>query len=117
MLTFLAVNIAAIMFRSESISTALVIYKGLLGLNGYSLGYMANIYTWLAGLKFTLLAVVSGFVILFFMPNTITVASFSTKKVLQKSAVTYTLTVVLIGLIYALLQVNFYESPFLYFQF
>lgn len=116
-LTFLAVNIAFVMFRSESVPVAFVIYKGMLGFNGYSLGNMPDIYTWIAGLKVTLLAIVSAFLIIFFMPNTISIASFSTKGFLQKSGAAYASIVILIGIIYALLQVNFYESPFLYFRF
>lgn len=116
-LTFLAVNIASVMFRSDSIPTAVVVYKGMLGFNGYSLGNMPDIFTWIAKLKVTLLAIVSAFLIVFFMPNTIKVALFSTKEFLQKSVATYASIVILITIIFALLQVNFYESPFLYFQF
>ena len=116
-LTFLAVNISCVMFRSESVPIAFLIYKGLLGLNGYSLGNMPDIYTWMAGLKFTLLAVVSAFLIVLLMPNTITIASFSTRSFLQKSVAAYASIVILIAVIYALLQVNIYESPFLYFRF
>lgn len=116
-LTFLAVNISCVMFRSDSVPIAFVIYKGMLGLNGYSLGNMPDIYTWIAGLKFTLLAIVSAFLIVFFMPNTISVASFSTTEFLRKSVVAYASIMILITIIYFLLQVNFYESPFLYFRF
>ena len=116
-LTFLAINIANVMFRSESVSVAFVTYKGMLGLNGYSLGNMPDIYMWIAKLKVTLLAIVSAFLIIFFTPNTIKVASFSTKDFLQKPATAYASIVILIAIIYALLQVNFYDSPFLYFQF
>jgi alginate O-acetyltransferase complex protein AlgI len=116
-LTFLAVNLAFVMFRSDNVHSAFVIYKGILGLNGYSLGHMPDIYTWVAGLKFTLMAIVSAFLIIFFMPNTIDIASLSKKSFLQKSVATYASILILIATIYALLQVNFYESPFLYFQF
>lgn len=116
-LTFLAVNIACVMFRSDSVSTALVVYKGVLGLNGYSLGNMPDIYAWVAGTKVTLLAISSAFMIIFFMPNTISVASISENNVLKKSIPAYASIVILVAIIYGLLQVNFYESPFLYFQF
>ena len=116
-LTFLAVNIANVMFRSDSVSIAFVMYKGMLGFNGYSLGNMPDIYAWIAGLKVTLSAIVSAFLIIFFMPNTIRVASFSTRDFLQNSVAAYASIVILIAIIYALLQVNFYESPFLYFKF
>ena len=116
-LTFLAVNVANVMFRSDSIPTAVIVYKGMLALNGYSLGQMPDIYAWIAGLKVTLLAIGSAFLIVLLMPNTITVASFSTKEVLQKSVVAYASIVILVAIIYALLQVSFYESPFLYFKF
>lgn len=116
-LTFLVINIANVMFRSENVPVAFATYKGMLGFNGYSLGNMPDIYAWVAGLKVTLLAIFSAFLIIFFMPNTIRVASFSTKYFLQKSIVTYPSIVILIAIIYAVLQVNFYDSPFLYFQF
>jgi len=116
-LTFLAVNIALVMFRSDSALTALAIYKGMLGFHGYSFGDMPDIYTWIVRLKVTLSVVVAAFFIIFFMPNTIWVASLSTKEFLQKSRAAYALIVILIAVIYALLQVDFYGSPFLYFQF
>jgi alginate O-acetyltransferase complex protein AlgI len=116
-LTFLAINAAFVMFRSDSVPTALVIYKGMLGSFGYSLGNMPDIYSWIAGLKITLSAVVAAFLIIFFMPNTIRVASFSTRDFLQKSVAAYASIVILVAIIYALLQVHFYDSPFLYFQF
>jgi hypothetical protein len=78
---------------------------------------MPDIYTWMAGLKFTLLAIASAFFIIFFMPNSISLASFSTRTFLQKSAAAYAVILILVAIIYALLQVNFYDSPFLYFQF
>ena len=117
MLTFLAVNIANVMFRSDNVAIALEMYKGMLGLNGYSLGNMPDIYSWIAGLKVTLTATLSAFMIIFFMPNTISVASFSTNSHLKKLPAAYAFILVLIVIIYALLQVNFYESPFLYFKF
>ena len=116
-LTFLAVNVAFVMFRSDSVPIAFAIYKGMLGFYGYSLGNMPDIYTWMAGLKFTLLAIASAFFIIFFMPNSISLASFSTRTFLQKSAAAYAFILILVAIIYALLQVNFYDSPFLYFQF
>jgi alginate O-acetyltransferase complex protein AlgI len=116
-LTFLAVNAAFVMFRSDSVTSAFDIYKGMLGLNGYSLGHMPNIYAWIAGLKYTLLAIGSAFLIIFSMPNTISVDSFLTKKLPRKTMTAYASMAILIAIIYGLLQVNFYESPFLYFQF
>lgn len=117
MLTFLAVNIACVMFRSDSVPTAFLVYKGMLGFNGYSLGNMPDIYAWIAGLKVTLLTIGLAFLIIFFMPNTISVASFSSKNFLKKSMAVYLSIVILVTIIYTLLKVNFYESPFLYFQF
>jgi alginate O-acetyltransferase complex protein AlgI len=116
-LTFLAVNAAFVMFRSDSVTSAFDMYKGMLGLNGYSLGHMPNIYAWIDGLKYTLLAIGSAFLIIFFMPNTISVNSFLTKSFPPKSLIVYSSIMILIAIIYGLLQVNFYESPFLYFQF
>ncbi len=116
-LTFLAVNIACVMFRSDSIPTAVMVYKGMLGFNGYSLGNMPNIQAWIVNLKVILLAMTSAFLIVFIMPNTISIASFSEKSFTGKKTLTYVSIAILIGTIYALLQLNFYESPFLYFQF
>jgi len=116
-LTFLAVNIACVMFRSDSIPTAVVIYKGMLGLNGYSLGKMPDIQTWIVSLKIILLTMTSAFLIVFLMPNTISIASISEKKFAGKGVQTYVSIAILFGIIYALMQLNFYESPFLYFQF
>jgi len=116
-LTFLAVNIACVMFRSDSIPTAVMVYKGMLGLNGYSLGNMPNLQTWIFSLKIILLTMASAFLIIFSMPNTIRIASISEKTFAGKSVQTFVSIVILIGIIYALLQLNFYESPFLYFQF
>ena len=116
-LTFLAVNMAFVMFRSDSVPTAFVIYKGTLGFYGYSLGNMPDIYAWIAGLKITLSAVTAAFLIILLMPNTIRVATFSTMEFLQKSVPAYASILILVAIIYALLQVHFYDSPFLYFQF
>ena len=116
-LTFLAVNMAFVMFRSDSVPTAFVIYKGTLGFYGYSLGNMPDIYAWIAGLKITLSAVAAAFLIILLMPNTIRVATFSTMEFLQKSVPAYASILILVAIIYALLQVHFYDSPFLYFQF
>ena len=116
-LTFLAVNIASVMFRSDSIPTAVVVYKGMLGFNGYSLGNMPDIWAWIFNLKIILLTMTSALLIVFLMPNTISIASLSEKRFAGKGMLTYASIVILIGIIYALLQLNFYESPFLYFQF
>jgi len=116
-LTFLVVNIASVMFRSDSIPTAVVVYKGMLGFNGYSLGNMPDIQTWIFSLKIILLTMISAFLIVFLMPNTISIASSSEKIFTGKRVLTYVSIVILIGIIYSLLQLNFYESPFLYFQF
>lgn len=116
-LTFLAVNIACVMFRADSISTAFVVYKGMLGLHGYSLGNMPDIQAWILGLKFILVAIAASFLIIFLMPNTISIATLAEKRFAGAASLTYGSVVVLVSIIYVLLQFNFYESPFLYFQF
>ena len=116
-LTFLAVNIACVMFRSDSISTVVIVYKGMLGMNGFSLGNMLNLQEWISNLKIILLTMTSAFMVIFLMPNTISIASFSEKSFTGKGISTYVSIAVLIGTIYGLLQLNLYESPFLYFQF
>lgn len=117
LLTFLAVNISFVMFRADSISSAILIYKGMLGLNGYSLGYMANLQTWILELQITLLTIASAFLIILFAPNTIRISLLLTEYFPRRQTVTYISIVIFIGIIFALLQVNFYESPFLYFRF
>ena len=117
MLTFLAINISFVMFRADNISTAIVIYKGMLGLNGYSLGYMANLQTWMLELRITLLTILSAFLIVLLAPNTISISSKLTEYFARKDLLIYVSILFFTGIIYALLQVNFYESPFLYFRF
>ncbi len=116
-LTFMAVNAAFVMFRSDNVNTALLIYKGMLGLNGFSLGYMSDIQTWISELKITLITIILSFLIVLLMPNTISLSSKMTENFSCKDSLSYILIAVIIGAIYALLQVNFYESPFLYFRF
>jgi alginate O-acetyltransferase complex protein AlgI len=116
-LTFLAVNIACVMFRADSVPTAMMVYKGMLGINGYSLGNMPDIQTWVFSLKVILLTMATAFLIVLLMPNTINIASVSEKKLVDNNSLTYASMFISIGIIYALLQFNFYESPFLYFQF
>lgn len=117
MLTFLAINISFVMFRADNISTAIVIYKGMLGLNGYSLGYMANLQTWMLELRITLLTILSASLIVLLAPNTISISSKLTEYFARKDLLIYVSILFFTGIIYALLQVNFYESPFLYFRF
>ncbi|TXT39548.1 MAG: membrane bound O-acyl transferase (MBOAT) family protein [Comamonadaceae bacterium] len=116
-LTFLAVNAASVMFRSDSVATAVVVYKGMLGFYGFSLGNMPDIQAWIFNLKIILLTITSAFLIVFLMPNTISIASWSEKIFTGKGELTYAAIIVLVVIMYVLLQLNFYESPFLYFQF
>lgn len=116
-LTFLAVNVACVMFRSDSISTAVVVYKGMLGFNGYSLGNMPDIQAWIFNLRIILLTMIFAFLIVFLMPNTIRIASLSEKFFTDKGVLIYVFVAILLGIIYSLLQLDFQGSPFLYFQF
>lgn len=117
LLTFLAVNVACVMFRSDNISIAAMVYKGMLGINGYSLGNMPDIQSWIFGLKFILLAMACAFLVVFTMPNTIKISELAEKMFSGSKNLTYVSMAVSIALISILLQFNFYESPFLYFQF
>jgi len=117
LLTFLAVNVACVMFRSDNISIAAMVYKGMLGINGYSLGNMPDIQSWIFGLKFILLAMACAFLVVFMMPNTIKISELAEKMFSGSKNLTYVSMAVSIALISILLQFNFYESPFLYFQF
>ncbi len=117
LLTFLAVNVACVMFRSDNISIAAMVYKGMLGINGYSLGNMPDIQSWVLGLKFILLAMACAFLVVFTMPNTIKISELAEKMFSGSKNLTYVSMAVSIALISILLQFNFYESPFLYFQF
>lgn len=117
MLTFLAVNVACVMFRADNIPTALLVYKGMLGLNGFSLGNMPDIQTWILNLKVILLTMAFGFLVALLMPNTISIAASSEKRFGSQQVLSYAAIAVSLGVIYLLLQLNFYESPFLYFQF
>ncbi|MBC7489767.1 MAG: MBOAT family protein [Glaciimonas sp.] len=116
-MTFLAINFANVMFRCDSISTAMIVYKGMLGLNGYSLGYMADLHTWVLELKIVLLTTAAAFMIIFFFPNTISITGLLAKRFSSNKTLVYSSIVTVVCVIYALLQVNFYESPFLYFRF
>jgi alginate O-acetyltransferase complex protein AlgI len=117
LLTFLAVNITSVMFRADSVPTAIMVYKGMLGVNGFSLGHMPDIQTWIFSLKVILLTMTAAFFIVLLMPNTINIASVSEKKLGINNSLTYVSIFISLVIIYVLLQFNFYESPFLYFQF
>jgi alginate O-acetyltransferase complex protein AlgI len=117
LLTFLAVNITSVMFRADSVPTAIMVYKGMLGVNGFSLGHMPDIQTWIFSLKVILLTMTAAFFIVLLMPNTINIASVSEKKLGVNNSLTYVSIFISLVIIYVLLQFNFYESPFLYFQF
>ena len=115
--TFIAVNFADVMFRADSISTAVTIYKGMLGLNGFSFGYMADLQSWLFELKIIMLTIASSFMIIFLFPNTIRISAFLTEVFPQRRKLVYFSLAATVGVIIALSQANFYESPFLYFKY
>ena len=130
-LTFLAVNISFVMFRSDSVSTAIEIYKGMLGINdifihtGY--GYADKIYWKLLiggpmqshpiNIKILLLLIFTGLILSLYFSNSskISIAqNTSIKKILLEKKIGAIFIAVLF--LICLLQMN-HVSPFLYFQY
>ena len=114
-LTFLAVNLANVMFRSENVQTAVEIYKGMLGLNGFHLGPVSE---WLPLLQLQLFVLAASFLIIFLMPNSSDMTTISKRDTFNKVKWIYPCIVVCLVLIYLLSLITKYQaSPFLYFQF
>jgi alginate O-acetyltransferase complex protein AlgI len=112
LLTFLAVNASLVMFRSDSVQTALEIYNGMIGMNGLhstNIAYSARI----AGL---LLA--AAFCIVLLLPSTATLTPETKKSPDNTHLLEKNWAPVLLGIIFVIsvLQIN-KTSPFLYFQF
>lgn len=116
-LTFVCVSLASVMFRADSVQSAWMVYKGLLGWGGFSFGYMPNFWAWFDGLRLVLFTLLLSFFLILGFPNSIywleKTQSFVTAQ--RRSFLFYTIPLLL--LIYGLLRVAVYESPFLYFQF
>ena len=114
-LTFLAVNISTVMFRADSVATAIEVYTGMLGLNGIGFDITE---TWLAAYGMVLLVTVMAFPIILLLPNTTTMEAMYNRRIANER----TLNISLIGSCLIAMAVLCYitlnhKSAFLYFQF
>ncbi|MDA9249415.1 MBOAT family protein [Gammaproteobacteria bacterium] len=131
MLTFLAVNAAFVVFRSDSLSDAIKIYQGMLGINGFTLpmiiapylGSFADYGNWLqipgvfSSLKLILLLWIS-FVLVLFAPNTASLSESADEQSIKLDFLNNPFIAIFCGLLFALSVANFSQtSSFLYFQF
>jgi len=115
MLTFFCINAAMVMFRSDSVTTAFEIYRGMLGLNGFYLGVFSE---WFPVLRLEIAVIAFSFVIVIFAPNSIEIVESSHVCINKYEKWIYPIIFALIGIVYLLYTVTKYqESPFLYFQF
>ena len=114
-LTFLAVNISFVMFRADNVSTAIEIYKGMLGFNGFYLGMFNE---WFPVLKLEIFVLAISFIIVIFAPNSIEIVEYSLANIHNYDKWIYPIIFVFIGIVYVLYTATKYQvSPFLYFQF
>lgn len=115
LLTFLAVVVSFVMFRADSVATAADIYRGMLGAYGFHFGTVDD---WVNGLGLELLVLVVSFLIIFLMPNSISMVSFSKKAFPGKEKLVIPFSLVCLAAIAGLSYMTlFHASPFLYFQF
>lgn len=130
-LTFLAVNAAFVVFRAHSIDDAIIIYKGMLGLNGFTLpifispylGAIAEYGNWLqipyifSSLNLLFLLTIS-FVLVLLAPSTASFSENQNAKLSKLSFLNHPISAIFFGLLFALSIANFSKtSSFLYFQF
>ena len=114
-ITFSCVMLALVMFRSDTINTAIEIYKGMMGLNGF---YMGPVNEWLPKIKLELFLIAVSFIIIFFMPNSLDITAYSKKETFNKEKWIYPSIVICLVSIYLLSILTKYQaSPFLYFEF
>ena len=114
-LTFLAVDISFVMFRADSVSTAIEIYKGMLGFHGFHFGTMEE---WFSGLGLELLVMVVSFVIIYRLPNTLSFVPASKISFPNREKLIMPFIVISLGVICGLCYLALFQSaPFLYFQF
>lgn len=127
LITFIAVIIAWVMFRAESLDGAMSMYSGMFGYNGIYFYGMPNNGIF-GDVKNGVLLLFSMLMIVWFSPNTLDwlrnekpalfLNSFLTKqqtKLIWKPNITYTLLITIVAVI-AIMFVQ-QESEFLYFQF
>ncbi|MCC7226895.1 MAG: MBOAT family protein [Burkholderiaceae bacterium] len=114
-LTFLAVNISTVMFRSDSVGTAIEVYKGMLGFNG--IGFNVS-DTWLAAYGLVLLITVMAFPIVLLLPNTTKMEAMYNRHIANDRKLNFSL----IGSCLVAMAILCYvtmnqKTTFLYFQF
>ena len=118
-LTFLSVNMTFVMFRSNSVSSAIEIYEGMLGLNGFTgttFGQAPDAI-WQSYLVLSALLTVSFFVVLV-LPSTAALMPLTRTDGVDISLLGKLWVPVLLGLLFALSLIYLSKtSPFLYFQF
>ena len=114
-LTFTAVNFADVMFRSDSVATAVEVFKGMLGFNGIGFDITEN---WLAAYGLVLFVTALAFPIVLLLPNSTSMEATYNKRIAND----HTLNLSLIGSCLCVIGLLCYltlnqQSPFLYFQF
>jgi len=130
LITFLAVNIAFVMFRSSNISIALKIYEGMVGFNGVTLpNFLASYFgstmtygNWLqisSGSHLSLLLLLGiSFGLTLLLPSMFT---FFGKQNVERNylrCMNNSVLQIILGVIFCLSILQFYKtSSFLYFQF
>ena len=115
LLTFLAVNFANVMFRSDDVSTADKIYQSMLGLNGF---IIENLNEWFLGLQLVFLILTCSLLITFFLPNTLSITNNPKKYIPNNAKLVYPMIIALFGLICGLSVLNTsHQTTFLYFKF
>ena len=131
MLTFLAVNFAFVVFRSDSLSDALNIYQGMLGLNGLTLppfmapylSSFADYGNWLqiprVFSSYKLISLLGlSFILVLFAPNTASLSESADEQSIKLRFLNHPMVAIFTGLLFAFSVVNFSKtSSFLYFQF
>ena len=114
-LTFLCIMTAMVMFRSDSVTTAIEIYKGMLGLNGFNLIVGLNSFI---GLRILFLVLILALLIVLIMPSVPSLLSKVEKNTRTKIKITSPITGIILGIIFMLSIISMdNKSPFLYFQF
>ena len=98
-LTFIFVNLAWVMFRANSVSDALIIYKNMINLNSFDM----------KEINISILFIFLLMMVVFFTPNSQTIIKFFQKNVLNSIIISFLLVANLIS-------INLY-SPFIYFAF
>ena len=114
-LTFLAVNFANVMFRSDDVLMAEKIYQSMFGLNGFTI---QNPNEWFLGLQLVFLVLICSILITFLLPNTLTITNNPKTYIPNDAKYIYPFVIALFGVICVLSIVNTsHQTTFLYFKF